>query len=373
MKVFFYANINKEDKSIGISRKVMDQIHALRNMGHEVFYTTYTTNGVQILDNCDQVVYQKNYRVNQKIFRILRREILIKNTCQYIKRQGSSFEICYVRFHYFDWKYNKMLKTMKQHAKVIVEAHGYPYRMWNISILYNLVNIRDIIFEPLCCKYIDLVAAISNYENIWGCRTIFIDNAIDVSTVKIHNRKPEENVINLISVAIEQPYHGYEKVIAGLKHYYKNGGTRKISIFMVGEYSEKTQKLVKDLKLSSSIFFTGKLHGQELDEVYDKCDLAVGTFSKRANDEYGSSIKTKEFFAKGIPFINGWREYSFDDSYPYVKRFDMNEDYIDFEQVVDFYDSIKNKENLSNEMRKFAAEYFVWEKQFEKVFDAIWI
>lgn len=371
MKCFFYANINKYDKSIGISRKVMDQIHALRNMGHEVFYTTYTKNGVQILDNCDQVVYQKKYRVNQKAFRILRREILIKNVCQYIKTQGDFFEVCYVRFHYFDQNFNKMLKIMKYHAKVIIEAHGYPYREWTWSLPFVFINIRDIVFEPFGRKYIDLVAAISNHQNIWGRKTIFIDNAIDVDSIKLHNRKPEENILNLISVAIEQPYHGYEKIIRGLYYYYRNGGTKKIYIFMVGDYYKRTKKLVNDLQLNRNIFFLGKLQGKQLDDIYDQSDLAIGTFSKRANDEWGSSIKTKEFFAKGIPFINGWREYSFDDSYPYMKRFDMNVEYIDFNVVIDFYNSIKDTKNISMEMRRFAEEHFLWEKQFEKIFDEI--
>lgn len=368
MKIFFYANINKYDKSIGISKKVTDQIHALRNMNHEVFYTTYTENGVQILNNYEQVVMQKEYKIPSKIFRVFRRDILIKNTCRFLKMQGDDFNVCYVRFHYFDRRFNNMLRIMKNHAKVVIEAHGYPYREWTRSLLYTFINIRDVLYESSGRKYIDLVAAISNRENIWGRKTIFIDNAIDINSIKLHNRKPEENILNLISIAIEQPYHGYEKVIRGLDNYYKNGGTRKISIFMVGEYSKKTKELVHALKLNQFIFFTGKLYGKQLEDMYDKADLAVGTFSKRANDEYGSSIKTKEFFAKGIPFINGWREYTFDDSCPYMKRFDMGDTYIDFNRVVSFYDSIKDNKNISTEMRKFAKEHFVWEKQFEKVF-----
>lgn len=370
MRIFFYANTDIYDRSKGVSNKVLNQIKALRNMGHEVFYTSYINCGIQILDNENKVVREKYYRISPQFFKYLRRGVLIQNTYQYFLSQGTYFDMCYVRFHFFDRKYCSMLRTMKKYSKVIIEAHGYPYREWKRWKLIPLY-IRDIIFQQPCSRYVDLVAAISNHENIWGRKTVFIDNAVDVTAVKIHERIPEDNVIKLISVAIEQPYHGFEKVIIGLDNYYKCGGTREISIFMVGEYSEKTKKLVNKLNLDQHIIFTGKLYGKELEDIYNKSDLAIGSFSKRANDEYGSSIKTKEFFAKGIPFINGWKEYAFDDSYPYMKRFDMNDAYIDFNSVVDFYDSIKNNKNIPLEMRKFAEEHFVWEKQFEKIFNMI--
>lgn len=368
MKIFFYANTDIYDKSRGVSKKVINQIRAFRKLNHEIFYTSYIENGIQILNNEDKVVWEKKYTYNKKIFYYLRRDLLIQNVCQYLKTYSNDFDLFYLRFHFFDRRFYKMLKIMRKNSKVVVEAHGYPYRQWDLSLPVFFLNLRDVIYEPFCRRYIDLVAAISNYDNIWKRKTVFIDNAVDIENIKIHERHSVENVLNLISVAIEQNYHGYEKIIIGLAQYYKSGGTRRIYLYMVGEYSSKTKELVKELGLDNFIFFTGKLYGKELDKMYDECDLAIGTFSKRANCEYGSSIKTKEFFAKGIPFINGWKEYSFDDSCPFMKRFDMDEKYIDFYSVVEFYDVIIKNENLCLDMRKFAEEHFTWEKQFEKVF-----
>ena len=152
---------------------------------------------------------------------------------------------------------------MRKNSKVVVEAHGYPYRQWDLSLPVFFLNLRDVIYEPFCRRYIDLVAAISNYDNIWKRKTVFIDNAVDIENIKIHERHSVENVLNLISVAIEQNYHGYEKIIIGLAQYYKSGGTRRIYLYMVGEYSSKTKELVKELGLDNFIFFTGKLYGKE--------------------------------------------------------------------------------------------------------------
>src|SRR5699024_7939355 len=106
--------------------------------------------------------------------------------------------------------------------------------------------------------------------------------------------------------------------------------------------------------------FLGKKYGEELSRLYSQADLGIGPLAPRAGAEYGSSIKTKEYFAKGLPFINGWKEYAFDDSYPYVKRFDINADSINFFEVVDFYQGIENKDNVKREMREFAKDHYTW-------------
>src|SRR5699024_5777231 len=111
--------------------------------------------------------------------------------------------------------------------------------------------------------------------------------------------------------------------------------------------------------------------GQELDDVYNNSDLGLGAFGYRRNETTGSCLKTKEYFAKGLPFINGWKEPAFDDTYPYVLRFDTKEEYIDFEEVIKFYENIKMNKNIQMEMRDFAKNNYTWEKQFEAVFDAL--
>jgi glycosyltransferase involved in cell wall biosynthesis len=188
----------------------------------------------------------------------------------------------------------------------------------------------------------------------------------------LQEKEPDlEGKIRLISVSNEQKYHGYPKLVKGLYDYYKKNGKRKIEINFIGEFRTETKKLVNSLNLENYIHFLGKKYGNELNTLYNKADLGIGALASRAGSEYGSSIKTKEYFALGLPFINGWKEYAFDDSYPYVKRFDLNNEKIDFEEVVRFYDSIKNDKKMQIEMRKFAEKNYTWKSQFEKIFRTV--
>jgi glycosyltransferase involved in cell wall biosynthesis len=372
-RIFFYGNINIDDRSIGITKKVLSQIATLRSMGYEVFYTGYTNEGVAIFNNNGDIVKSiKYWTKSDKLNRYLRRWNLLRIAKKYISETREVFDYAYLRFHFFDSAYLSLVKKLKKTgAKIIVEAHGYPYKKQGLS-LYTPTYILDSLYEPLIRKYIDLVAAISGYDNIWGCKTVQIDNAINLNDLSLQNKiSVEDEKLRLISVSNERGYHGYPKIIRGLSEYYIKGGKRDIEINFVGDFKNSTKQYVNELNLNNRIHFLGKKSGEELIDLYNHSDLGIGSLDYRAGSEYGSSIKAKEYFALGLPFINGWREYAFDDSYPYVKRFNLADDSIDINEVLKFYDSIKNDPKMPFEMREFAKENYTWKVQFEKIFRAI--
>lgn len=369
-KVFFYGNIFVNDESSGITKKVLSQVSTLRCMGYSVYFMGYTNDGVAVFNNDNEIVkHVKYWTKSKKMNRYLRRWNLLHTAKKFISDTNEEFKYAYLRFHFFDRAYLKLLHELKKSGTdVIVEAHSYPYRNKKPSI-FSPIHFLDMIYEPLIRKYIDLVAAISNHDNIWGCKTVQIDNAINLNDIKLQQKEfIKDKKIRLISVSNEREYHGYPKLMRGLAKYYKEGGDREIEINLVGGFKTSTKKLVNALGLNKYVHFHGKKYGEELIDLYNRSDLGIGALSSKAGSEYGSSIKTKEYFAIGLPFINGWKEYAFDDSYPYVKRFNLHDDKIDFEKVVGFFDSIKNDKEMSARMREFAAKNYTWDAQFKKVF-----
>lgn len=370
-KIFFYSNIAVYDQSIGITKKVKAQINAFKEMGYEVYYSGYLQNGVGIFDNNGNIIKEKGYPTkSSRLNRYLRRWSLIDIVSEFIKETDVKFNYGYLRFHFFDQSYLGLLKALKsKEIFSIVEAHAYPYKSGKFTT--NPVLIIDSIYTPFVRKYIDLVAGICDSKNIWGVNTINIDNAIDLSEISIQSKKDlKRKSIRIISVANETRFHSYDKVIKGLYEYHRNGGDWNITLNLVGEYLDDTKRLIKKCGLEDKVTFYGKLYGEDLDKVYDISDLGLGAFSYRKNETTGSCLKTKEYFAKGIPFINGWKEPAFDDTYPYVKRFETSLDIIDFNEVVKFYEGIR-EENISKKMRGFAEEHYSWVSQFQKVFDTI--
>lgn len=369
--IFFYSNHREDDPTIGITGKVKGQIAALRRMNFSVYYSAYTSDGIGIFDNGNQMIkFTKLNNINSKVNRIKRRFILLKTCCDFITNSKITFDYGYLRFHYFDRYYLKLLKSIKTKNGInIVEAHAYPYRLKWISAMFPIYFI-DMFYTPIIRKYIDLVAAISTCKNIWKVRTVNIDNAIECEKYKIH-QKSESSKIRIISVSYEHAGHAYYKVINGLAEYYAKGGAEDIVLNLVGTYMRSTIDLVNRLHLKDRVIFWGSLSGEQLDKVFDESDMGLGAFSYRKESESGSCIKTKEYFARGIPFINGWQEPAFDENYPYVLKCDTKEELIDFFKVVEFYKRVSNMKNVANDMRTFANSHYNWDSQFKLVFNAL--
>lgn len=368
-RLFFYSNINRKDTSVGITKKVSSQIRVFEKSGYQVTYTSYLNDGIEIIEN-NEVVYSKRTKMPSKLFRFLRRYYLLHQVFLYLK-QNDKYNVAYLRYHFFDRLFLKVLKLFKKYGTiVVVEAHGWPTK-GKITLKSVVPYTLDSLYEKECARHIDFVAAISSVKNIWGCTTLQMDNGIDCNSISIQEKVTKDEDITIISVSNEFEYHGYPKIIESLYNYKNSGGTRNIKIVFVGAFLDSTQKLVVKLDLQQEIVFVGKKSGKELEDLYNQADLGIGALSARSGVVHGSSIKTKEYFAKGLPFITAWKEYSIPENYPYVLYLDPFENIVDMNQIIEFYDGIKNDKDMSSNMRKFAEDNYTWEKQLGKIISVI--
>lgn len=365
--IFFYANFHTYDLTRGITRKVYSQIAAFRELGYSVTYCGYLEDGVGIYDNDDTLVYSVKYPVrSKKLQHVIRKGTLIKACIKYIQRTKARYTFAYARYHYFDRKYIKLLKTLQRHSDcVTVEAHSAPKFPKKLSLM-KIVGWIDSVWNKKAEKYVDKIASMSDEDSLWGIRTFKIANGIDIETIKLHEYAGDPTAINFISVAFEREVHGYDRLINGMAAYYKNGGTRTIRFHIVGTCLPSTIKLIEKCGLQDKCCFYGPLAGDELDNAYIHANVGVGCLANhRIGSFYGSALKTKEYIAKGIPFIYGWAEKKLE-SFPYALKFDLCEDPIDMQRVIDFYDGL-DKEHLAKTIRSCLSEEDTWLYQMKIV------
>lgn len=373
-RIFLYMNFMIEDDSIGITKKIKAQIRTLRHMGLDVTYCGYVKDGSAIFDNKDCVIFKKNYAFKNGIYqRYNRRFLLIKTVNEYLKSSQAKFNYGYLRWHTFDKPYLKMLAGLKQVGTVnIIEAHAWTPNMKSKSLIGKYQIYQDNKNSHYAKNYISLVAGMSEYDNIWDIKTVKIDNAIDLDAVSERHWNKDSDTVRIISVSNEYPYHGYDRLLKGMRKYYDVGGMRNIEVHLVGVFMESTKQLAHELQLEDKIIFHGKMFGAALDDLYNNSDLGIGALAHhRVGMFAGSSLKTKEYFAKGLPFIYGWREPAFDASYPYALQVELCEEPLDIQTVLDFYDGIKDDDQMLLNMREFAREHYSWENEFKKVFEAL--
>jgi glycosyltransferase, family 1 len=366
-KMFFYANFRVYDETVGITQKVKKQIEAFQELGYDVIYSGYLEDGVAIFDSTGNILVKKNFFLkNGKINHILRRYMLLLLCKDYFLKNDVELEFSYLRYHFFDSFYINLLKVLKKKSKkVIIEAHSYPVFVKKDK--FNPIKILDEIYSKKAHKYCDYIASMTNLKTICGIPTYEIENTLNIDDFKIKEYKRVENKFIFINVAFENITHGLDRLIKGISNYYKTiykTTSVDIELLLIGEYSNSTKKLVEDLSLSEKVKFLGKMKRNEIDTYIDEAHFAVGSMGNhRANSYYGSALKTKEYIARGIPFVYGWEERILI-NFPFAYKVPLNEEPVDIKKILEFYRKIENKD-LAIKMRKFLEENNrSWQQQF---------
>lgn len=370
-KTFFcFFNFYPQNNEVGITQKIKNQIRTVRSFGYNVHYCGYITNGVAIFNNEDKIEYVKKYSfLPPKIFNYIKRFLLILFVIDHIDNKRK-YDYAYLRWVGFDYFFLKMLKCLKGCGSInIVELHAWSstIHITNIKMLYTVLS--DKINLKQAIKYIDEFATISNDCNIKNANIVKIENGINTDNIKPRKWKYIEGKLRLCAVAIERDYHGYDRLIKGLYIYYNEFNVQvDVTISFVGIYSLETQKLVKKLNLENKVKFLGPKTGEELNKIYANSDLGIGALAHNRVGMYsGSSLKTKEYCANGLPFVYGWQEMSFDDNYPYALHYVMDESPININCLIFFFNGIKNDKNMIGNMQKYAIKNFSWKEEFKKI------
>lgn len=179
-----------------------------------------------------------------------------------------------------DTFYYRVLRRLHRNgARILIEIPTYPYMgERQKGILYRLLFLWDKCYLHKLERIIDRIVTYSQDEFIFNIPTIQVKNGIDLSTITMAEvNNPRNDVIDLMIVAYMQPYHGYERLLSGLKNYYNNLGERNIHCHFVGEGPEKRvyEDLTIQYGLENHVTFYGRLFGEELKSVFNICDVGI--------------------------------------------------------------------------------------------------
>jgi hypothetical protein len=127
------------------------------------------------------------------------------------------------------------------------------------------------------------------------------------------------------------------------------------------------QPLIEKYAIQDKIIFHGTLFGQELDNVFNQCQFAIGSLGRhRSGITAIKTLKNREYATRGIPFIYSEQDSDFD-SQPYVLKAPADESPINIQKIVDFMKDFSMK---PEEIRK-TVEPLQWKYQMQKVVDTV--
>ena len=357
----------------GISKKKLAQVKGLKQCGCNVvncYYDVNPRNGhrMWMVDNNILVDLGKGVRAK------VRKRVDYSPILSYIKEKQVSFVYMRSEHNASPFLTHFVNRLRQMGVNVVMEIPTYPYdqeypRSKRISRLF-----MDRLCRRGLAKQLSAIVTFSNEAVIFGQRTIRISNGIDFDSIKLkasNESRPGE--IHLIAVAEIHYWHGLDRVVAGLADYYKpgNGDAFDVYLHIVGEFSGERERgevlpLIAGNELGGRVILHGKLFGKELDDVFDRAAIGIGSLARhRSGITNIKTLKNREYAARGIPFVYSEIDDDFE-KMPYILKVPANEQPVNIESILNFY---RSKEWDPIEIRESVA-HLSWKSQMRKVLSA---
>lgn len=271
----------------------------------------------------------------------------------------------------------RKIKQLNPTIKIILEMPTYPYIdefpwfvKWDIWLKEKLVTSK-------LQKYIDCIVTYSDDSEIFGIPCLNISNAYDFNQFPHYSEK-KDDVIHLIAVASLTFYHGYDRVIEGMRNYYQNGHAKqevKFTLIGDGPVLDGYKKLVEAYQLADKISLVGSKKQYELAPYFDQANIGIDSLGRhRSGVVYNSSLKGKEYLAKGLPIVSGVKTDLDNRDFPYYLRVPADDTPLDISEITKFYCDIinnKTKQDLALEIFHYGKNNFSFDKTFKPVIDFV--
>jgi hypothetical protein len=190
-----------------------------------------------------------------------------------------------------------------------------------------------------------------------------IANGIDVAAVRRTGFVPfDGNELKLLFVASSQaPWHGLDRLLAALETY--RGGPR-IVLDVIGGGSRGKPGTEEQLG-RATVRHHGHLSGGALDRVFEGATLAVSSLAMfRAGLSQACVLKTREYVARGIPFVYAYDDVDLAPELPFALQLANDATELRMEPILAFAEAVSRTTGgapeISNEMRAFAEAKLDW-------------
>ena len=351
----------------GISKKIHYQVKGLRENGHDVrlCYYDFSPEGHRCRYVDGNVI--KDYGTGS--WAAIRQRLDYNCIYDYCVREGIEFVYARCFQNANPWLIRFFKRMQKAGIHAVTEIPTYPYddEFKNFEWKMRMGLKIDQLFRNRLYRYMDAMVTFSDAEEIFGQRTIRISNGVDFDSIPLHQcQQPMgDGPLHLIGVAEVHAWHGFDRVMSGLGEY---KGNREVYFHVVGgvhpnRMNSDFAPIIQKYGLQDRVIFHGQLFGQQLDDVFNQCQFAIGSLGRhRSGITVIKTLKNREYATRGIPFIYSEQDSDFDHQ-SYVLKAPADESPIDIQRIVDFMEQFAQK---PEEIRR-TVEHLTWKIQMEKV------
>lgn len=390
MNILYISPMKIDRNSLdGVARKVLAQVAAFKSYSKndQIFLASYFENERYLVVGEKferEIQCRKKSSKQLELFEIYPK---LGKICREL-----NIDAVYFRIFSLSWVTNELFRSLnKNEIKIIVEIPTYPFwkEKWmdvkdkflagnySTAAKRTVSNIVYFIYAQKLKKYVTAIVTFSDIKSLWGVPVIGITNGYEFDEILEEvELKKESETLNLLMVASIRDNHGVDRVIDGMGSYLHSVNTRNVVFHVVGdgEIVPNLKKKVSEAGIANNVIFYGFKAGEELDEIYRKADIGVSALGfHRLGVFYASPLKSKEYFAKGLPVVGTTVEHDVLESKCNMFYFAIpeNDTALDIDALIKFYEELRMKQYTNRAIVDTARECFDWKTIMEPVYQAL--
>lgn len=192
--------------------------------------------------------------------------------------------------------------------------------------------------------------------------SLSLPNGVAVNEVPLTGFAPFDGkeLKMVITATNARPWHGVDRLVRSLA---ADKGRTAIACHIVGDANRSSIPRLPD---HVRIDLHGTLRGPDLDRLMARMNLAVSSLALFRNAmQEGSPLKTREYTARGLPFVLGYDDPDLRaaGAAAFSHQVPADESLLPMDEIIEFSSEVSTKNDaasLSTRMRDYAARHMDW-------------
>ena len=376
MKKYLYINFFPSIE-IGVEKRIAGMARAAKELNLINFdFVILTSDVSKKYENLNYIKYRCNFLPFRKYKEIFKRYQIIEHNIDL--KQYDKIVLRYAGADKTGIEFLKNHCTITEHH-TIEESERKIMLKDSMPVLIRILKHIRFYLEKKYGRYlleksmkiVGMTDEICKYEQKRSLNSqkpaLTITNGISVKEITFTGFRPIKNRhLNIAMIASNlSQWHGVGRLIESANQY---SGDYKITLHFIGNIKINTNKISNN---SVNIECHGIKTDEALDKILQKMNIAVSTLALYKNKMgEACSLKTREYTARGLPFILAYDDkdlqYS-DKNNRFFMQFPNDSSLIDFDKIIEFAESISKNKDISKYMRNYADKYMDWKTKITQL------
>lgn len=197
-------------------------------------------------------------------------------------------------------------------------------------------------------------------------------NGIESSHVPVRVQAPSWPAAEFTMIAVGRlaPWHGFDRLIHGIaihQNKFRDVAMQpRLIIVGDGPIRRSWEQLAHSLAVSDRVAFVGYQNGEDLDAMFAQSHIAISSLGLfRKNLDIASDLKSREYTARGMPFVAAANDMDFNPIPWFVFQVANSDTPLDIRALIEWYGRISTRVDLIDAIRLFAEQRLDFKQKAE--------